>query len=277
MDKFTQLANGYINKINQVAIKEDNEIQNLAKSSSSFGDFMRSLQGKTIQDILDAASFARLYSMNKHGMTGAAYDTKNPDVLLNKFLTNLSDFVNQDVKKIRSGAAETDEFKKKYDYESHLEREKERKDLFMQVMTEKDPEKKAKLRQKAHAFRNNSQYADARQALYDKEDKLVDQFHNSKIQPGQFVNDGSEEYAELEKMFNKLLSLRSSKVEDQEGFLTKDAEKAINIAQSLATSAAKRGFFDDMGTVRRDPQKEVNKAYGDVMLKIADKLNKIKI
>jgi hypothetical protein len=50
---------------------------------------MRSLQGKTIQDILDAASFARLYSMNKHGMTGAAYDSKNPDVLLNKFLTNL--------------------------------------------------------------------------------------------------------------------------------------------------------------------------------------------
>jgi hypothetical protein len=206
--------------------------------------------------------------MNKHGMTGAAYDDKNPDVLLNKFLTKLSDFVNQDVKKIRSGAAETDEFKKKYDYESHLEREKERRDLFMQVIKEKDPEKKSKLRQKAHAFRNNSEYAEARQELYKKEDKLVDQFHNSKIQPGQFVNDGSDEYKELEKMFNTLLSLR--KIEDQEQFLTKDQEKAIRVAQSLANDPTRRSF-------QRDPQKEINKAYGDVMKKIAKKIKNIDI
>ena len=268
MDKFTQIANSVLRKVDKVTIKENNEIQAIVKSSGSFGDFMRSLQGKTIQDILDSASFARLYSMNKHGMTGAAYDSKNPDVLLNKFLTNLSDFVNQDVSKIRSGAAETDEFKKKYDYEGHLEREKERKDLFMQVIKEKDPEKKSKLRQKAHAFRNNSEYAEARQKLYDKEDKLVDQFHNSKIEPGQFVNDGSDEYKELEKMFNTLLSLR--KIEDQEQFLTKDQEKAIRVAQSLANDPTRRSF-------QRDPQKEINKAYGDVMKKIAKKIKNIDI
>ena len=265
MDKFTQIANSVLRKVDKVTIKENNEIQAIVKSSGSFGDFMRSLQGKTIQDILDSASFARLYSMNKHGMTGAAYDSKNPDVLLNKFLTNLSDFVNQDVSKIRSGAAETDEFKKKYDYEGHLEREKERKDLFMQVIKEKDPEKKSKLRQKAHAFRNNSEYAEARQKLYDKEDKLVDQFHNSKIQPGQFVNDGSEEYEELEKMFNKLLSLR--KVEDQE-ILTKDQQKALSIAQKLSTGAQGRMF-------QLDPQKQLNKAYGDVMKGIAKKVKEV--
>ena len=268
MDKFTQIANSVLRKVDKVTIKENNEIQAIVKSSGSFGDFMRSLQGKTIQDILDSASFARLYSMNKHGMTGAAYDSKNPDVLLNKFLTKLSDFVNQDVSKIRSGAAETDEFKKKYDYEGHLEREKERKDLFMQVIKEKDPEKKSKLRQKAHAFRNNSEYAEARQKLYDKEDKLVDQFHNSKIEPGQFVNDGSDEYKELEKMFNTLLSLR--KIEDQEQFLTKDQEKAIRVAQSLANDPTRRSF-------QRDPQKEINKAYGDVMKKIAKKIKNIDI
>ena len=271
MDKFDKIANSFLKEYGPVISSSAEEIQAIVNSSSSFGDFMRSLQGKTIQDILDAASFARLYSMNKHGMTGAAYDSKNPDVLLNKFLTNLSDFVNKDVSKIRSGAAETDEFKKKYDYESHLEREKERKDLFMQVMKEKDPEKKAKLRQKAHAFRNNSQYADARQALYDKEDKLVDQFHNSKIQPGQFVNDGSDEYKELEKMFNTLLSLR--KIEDQEQFLTKDQQKAITVAQTLATNAAKSGVIG----FRKDPQKEINKAYGDVMKKIANKIKSVKI
>ena len=226
MDKFDSIANTVLRKIDKVTIKEDNEITANINKSFSFGDFMRSLTGKTIQDVLDSASFARLYSMNKHGMTGAAYDTQNPDVLLNKFLTKLSDFVNQDVMKLRSGAANTDEFKKKHDYEGYLEREKERKDLFRQVMSEKDPEKKNKIRQKLHAFRNNSQYADARQALHDKEDKLVDQFHNSKIQPGQFVNDGSEEYEELEKMYNKLLSLRSGNIEDQEVTMA-DAEKGL--------------------------------------------------
>lgn len=271
MDKFDSIANTVLRKIDKVTIKEDNEITANLNKSLSFGDFMRSLQGKTIRDILDSASFARLYSMNKHGMTQAAYDDTNPDVLLNKFLTNLSDFVNQDVMKLRSGAAETDEFKKKYDYESHLKREKERKDLFMQVMTEKDPEKKSKLRQKAHAFRNNSQYADARQELYKKEDKLVDEFHNSKIEPGQFVNDGSDEYKELEKMFNTISSLR--KIEDQEQFLSKDQQKAITVAQTLATNAAKSGVIG----LRKDPQKEINKAYGDVMKKLAQKIKSVKI
>ena len=226
MDKFDSIANTVLRKIDKVTIKEDNEITANINKSFSFGDFMRSLTGKTIQDVLDSASFARLYSMNKHGMTSAAYDSQNPDVLLNKFLTKLSDFVNQDVMKIRSGAANTDEFKKKHDYEGYLEREKERRDLFRQVMSEKDPEKKNKIRQKLHAFRNNTQYADARQALHDKEDKLVDEFHNSKIKPGQFVNDGSEEYEELEKMYNKLLSLRSGNIEDQEVTMA-DAEKGL--------------------------------------------------
>ena len=265
MDKFDSIANTVLRKIDKVTIKEDNEITANINKSFSFGDFMRSLTGKTIQDVLDSASFARLYSMNKHGMTGAAYDTQNPDVLLNKFLTNLSDFVNQDVMKLRSGAANTDEFKKKHDYEGYLEREKERRDLFRQVMSEKDPEKKNKIRQKLHAFRNNSQYADARQELYDKEDKLVDQFHNSKIEPGQFVNDCSEEYEELEKMFNKLLSLR--KVEDQE-ILTKDQQKALSIAQKLSTGAQGRMF-------QLDPQKQLNKAYGDVMKGIAKKVKEV--
>lgn len=113
MNNFTTLANSYLNKIDKVAIKEDNEITAKIETAPSLGDLLRSLEGKTIQDVLDSASFARLFSMNKHGMTGAAYDTSNPDVLLNKFLTNLSDFVNRDITKLRSGAANTDEFRKK--------------------------------------------------------------------------------------------------------------------------------------------------------------------
>ena len=233
MNNFTTLANSYLNKIDKVAIKEDNEITAKIETAPSLGDLFRSLEGKTIQDVLDSASFARLYSMNKHGMTGAAYDTSNPDVLLNKFLTKLGDFVNRDVMKYRSGAAETEEFKRKHNYDEYLEREKERKDLFRQVMTEEDPEKKDKLRQKAHAFRNNTQYADARQALYKKEDEAVDKFHNTPIEAGQFVNDGSEEYEELEKMFNQLIKLRGSNIEDQEVTMA-NAESGI---ENLAAQA----------------------------------------
>ena len=49
-------------------------------------------------------------------------------------------------------------------------------------------------------------------------------------------------------MFNTLLSLR--KIEDQEQFLTKDQEKAIRVAQSLANDPTRRSF-------QRDPQKEI--------------------
>jgi hypothetical protein len=69
-------------------------------------------------------------------------------------------------------------------------------------------------------------------------------------------------------MFNTLLSLR--KIEDQEQFLTKDQEKAIRVAQSLANDPTRRSF-------QRDPQKEINKAYGDVMKKIAKKIKNIDI
>jgi len=282
MDKFTQLANGYLNEIDKVAIKEDNEIMVKMKSGKSFGDFLRSLVGKSRKNILDSASFARLYDMNMSAYGGSTFNNEEKaHGLMSKFMTKFGDYVNQGITELRSGAAETNEFKNKYDYEGHLEREKERRDLFRQQMTEKDPEKKSELRQKMNAFRNNSEYAEARRALYKKEDAAVDQYHNRPIEQGEIVNDGSDEFKELENLYNKINSMRGSsgEVEDQEGkFLSKDAEKAINIAQSLATSAQKRGILGPMGaTLARNPQKEVNKAYGDVMLKIADKLNKIKI
>ena len=38
-------------------------------SSKSFGDLLRSLVGKARKDVLDSASYARLYSMNRYGLT----------------------------------------------------------------------------------------------------------------------------------------------------------------------------------------------------------------
>ena len=235
MDMFNQLANSTLRKIDRNTIKENNEIMNQMQSGKSFGDFLRSLVGKSRKDILDSGSFARLYSMNMHGIGGNKNSPDAPAVLLSRFLTDFGDYVNQDITKLRSGAAETDDFKKKYDYQGHLEREKERRDLFRQQMTEKDPEKKSELRQKMNAFRNNSEYAEARRALYKKEDVAVDDYHNRPIEQGELVNDGSDEFKELEDMYNKINSMRGSSIEDQEGKADlANAEKGL---QRLAATA----------------------------------------
>ncbi len=235
MDMFNQLANSTLRKIDRNTIKENNEIMSQMQSGKSFGDFLRSLVGKSRKDILDSGSFARLYSMNMHGIGGNKNSPDAPAVLLSRFLTDFGDYVNQDITKLRSGAAETDDFKKKYDYQGHLEREKERRDLFRQQMTEKDPEKKSELRQKMNAFRNNSEYAEARRALYKKEDVAVDDYHNRPIEQGELVNDGSDEFKKLEDMYNKINSMRGSSIEDQEGKADlANAEKGL---QRLAATA----------------------------------------
>ena len=257
MDKFNQMANRFLREYGPPISSSDNEIMVQMKSGKSFGDFLRSIVGKSRKDILDSGSFARLYSMNVHGIGGNKNFPDSPEVLLSRFLTKFGDYVNQDITNLRSGAAETDEFKKKHDYQGHLEREKERKDLFREIMKEKDPEKKSELRQKMNAFRNNSEYAEARRALYNKEDVDVDGYHNRPIEQGELVND-----------------MRGASIEDQENaLLSKDQEKALGIASKLATQAAKSGVIG----FRKDPQKEINKAYGRVMNQIAKKINNIDI
>lgn len=214
MDNYSNLVNSIL--LERTSILKENQLAEISpRSGQSFGDFLRGLQGKTRKDILDSGSFARLYSMNMHGIGGNKNSPDAPAVLLSKFLTKLGDFVNQDITKLRSGLAETDEFKNKYDYQGHLEREKERRDLFRQSMTEKDPEKKAELRQKKNAFRNESQYAEARRALYSKEDADVKEYHNRPIEQGELVNDGSEEFMKLQDMYNKIQGIVHT-VEDQE-------------------------------------------------------------
>lgn len=294
MDNFTQLANDILQENNDI-LKENQLAEISPRIGQSFGDFLRSLVGKSRRDILDSGSFARLYSMNMHGIGGNKNSPNAPEVRLSKFLTELGDFVNQDITKLRSGAADTDEFKNKYDYQGYLEREKERKDLFREMMVEKDPEKKSELRQKMNAFRNNSEYAEARRALYKREDVDVDEYHNRPIEQGELVNDGSREFKELEELYNNIhnsiqnnykdvedqesgirsldgfFSDEESHIEDQEAFLDPEQAQAVQFAQKLATDPKKGKMFGP------DPQKEINKAYGAKMIEIANKIKSIKI
>ena len=65
--------------------------------------------------------------------------------------------------------------------------------------------------------------------------------------------------------------IQGPEIEDQEGFLTPDQQQAIDIAQKLATDPKKQKMFGP------DPQKELNKAYGQKMIEIANKIKSIKI
>ena len=271
MDKFTKLANSIL-KENISIQEESNDLMVGLQSGRSFGDFLRSLAGKTVKDVLDSASYTRLYVGNKFGMTSAANDESNPEVLLSNFLTKLGDFVNKDVMKHRPRLAETEEFKKKYNYDEYLEQEKERRQLFKDLIKAKEGPEKDALRQKKNAFRNTSEYAEAMRLQNKKEDAAVEKFHNTPIEQGELVNDGSQEFKDLEKMYNQIQGMRKgAEIEDQENFLTPEQEKAVEYAQKLATDPKKRGLFG------ADPQKEINKAYGDVMKKIATKIKEIEI
>lgn len=80
------------------------------------------------------------------------------------------------------------------------------------------------------------------------------------------VEDNEEEIRDLDGFFSD----EEVDYEDQE-MLTKDQENAIAFASKLATKAEKEGLLG------KNPQKEINKAYGSMMNKVAAKLKSIKI
>tara|TARA_R110002074_G_scaffold385861_1_gene567295 strand:- start:38 stop:967 length:930 start_codon:yes stop_codon:yes gene_type:complete len=203
MDNFTILATKILTE-HTLMLKENQLAELSPRVGQSFGDFLRSLTGKTRKDILDAASYARLYIGNAYGMTSAANDDTNPKVLENKFLSTLANYINQSVMDYRPGLAETEEFKTKYGYSEYKEQEKERRELARNFMLmPSGPEKDAK-RRIYNAFRNTSEYAEARRAQEEKEDAMVTGFHTTPIEPGDIVNDGSDEFTKLQDLYNTI-------------------------------------------------------------------------
>jgi hypothetical protein len=234
MDKFNQLANQFLREYGPPISSSDNEIMVQMEPGKSFGDFLRSLTGKTKKDILDSGSFARLYSMNMHGIGGNKNSPDAPAVLLSKFLSNLGDFVNRDVMKHRPRIAETEEFKRKYGYNEYLEQEKERRQLFIDLIKAKEGPEKDTLRRKKNAFRNTSEYAEAMRLQNKKEDAAVEKFHNTPIEQGELVNDGSQEFKDLEKMYNQIQSMRKGvKIEDNEN-LDPNVKSGLNTIKAVS-------------------------------------------
>jgi hypothetical protein len=89
----------------------------LIPSGGNLEDFLRSLEGRTIKQILDDSSYMSLYQMNKHGIGGARGSDKDAMDFVNK----LVQFVNRDVLKHRPREREyeTEQFQKENDYEGY--------------------------------------------------------------------------------------------------------------------------------------------------------------
>ena len=90
----------------------------LVPSSGTLEDFLRSLEGKTIKQILDDSSYMSLYMSNKHGI-GGQREGSDKDAM--DFVNKLVRFVNRDVGKKRPAEREyeTEEFKKENDNDSY--------------------------------------------------------------------------------------------------------------------------------------------------------------
>ena len=92
----------------------------LVPSGGTLEDFLRSLEGKTIKQILDDSSYMSLYMSNKHGIGGAR---EGSDKDATDFANKLVRFVNRDIFKHRPKEREyeTDQFKEEHDYDSYRE------------------------------------------------------------------------------------------------------------------------------------------------------------
>ena len=92
----------------------------LIPKGGTLEDFLRSLEGRTIKQILDDSTYMNLYMGNKYGVGG---QREGSDRDATDFVNKLTRFVNRDVGPKRPIVIEyeTDEVKEEHDYDSYRE------------------------------------------------------------------------------------------------------------------------------------------------------------
>jgi len=177
-------------------------------------DFLKTLEGKTIKEILDSVSFMSLYNMNKHGIGGARGSDK--DVM--DFANALQNFVNRDVMKHkpRDREYDTEEFKKENDYEGYskartqkarvsIARNKVKRDALRDGEDRTDELNKLEDEiDKLQDFIDNHQYLRGYRMIDAEYDQAVKDYHNAPIKADYLKDDGSEAYDRLVKAFQAL-------------------------------------------------------------------------
>lgn len=195
----------------------ENKLMELLPTDGSIGtleDFLKTLEGKTIKEILDSVSYMSLYNMNKHGIGGARGSDK--DAM--DFANALQNFVNRDVMKHKPREREydTEEFKKENDYEGYSKARSQKARVSMarnKVKREalRDGDDKTdelnKLEDeiaKLQDFIDNHQYLRGYQMIDAEYDKAVKDFHNTPLKADYLKDDGSEAYEKLVQAFRAI-------------------------------------------------------------------------
>ena len=181
----------------------------LVPSGGTLEDFLRSLEGKTIKQILDDSSFMSLYMSNKHGI-GGAREGSDKDAM--DFVNKLVRFVNRDVFKHRPKEREyeTEEFKKENDYESYNKARSQKARLGMDRIKARragDDEFHQELQgkiDKLDEILSDHPYIRGLRMIEKEYDKAVEDYHNTPLKANYLKDDGSERYDELVDAFSKL-------------------------------------------------------------------------
>ena len=195
----------------------ENKLMELLPTDGSIGtleDFLKTLEGKTIKEILDSVSYMSMYNMNKHGIGGARGSDK--DAM--DFANALQNFVNRDVMKHKPREREydTEEFKAENDYEGYSKARGQKARVSMarnKVKREalRDGEDKTgelnKLEDevsKLQDFIDNHQYLRGYRMIDAEYDQAVKDYHNAPIKADYLKDDGSEAYDRLVQAFRTI-------------------------------------------------------------------------
>jgi hypothetical protein len=180
----------------------------LVPKGGTLEDFLRSLEGKTIKQILDDSSYMNLYMGNKYGIGGAR---EGSDKDATDFANKLVRFVNRDIKSMRPEVREyeTDQFKEEHDYESYREaRSKKARLGFDRIKARKEDDGTLEEIQnqidELQDFLSNHPYQRGMSMVEREYDQAVKDYHNTPLTVEYLTDDGSEAYDELVTAFAKL-------------------------------------------------------------------------
>tara|TARA_R100001230_G_C5561275_1_gene85793 strand:+ start:28 stop:645 length:618 start_codon:yes stop_codon:yes gene_type:complete len=181
----------------------------LVPSGGTLEDFLRSLEGKTIKQILDDSSYMNLYMGNKYGIGG---QREGRDRDATDFVNKLTRFVNRDVgkKRPKEREYETDQFKEENDYESYRKARHKKATLGLDRLKarregrEDDMNKINDEIEELGDFLSNHPYQRGMSMIEREYDKAVHDYHNTPLTAEYLTDDGSEAYDELVTAFAKL-------------------------------------------------------------------------
>jgi len=181
----------------------------LIPKGGTLEDFLRSLEGKTIKDILDDSSYMNLYMGNKYGIGG---QREGSDRDATDFVNKLTRFVNRDIgqKRPKVREYETEDFKRENDYESYNKARSQKARLGLNRLKARREGKEDEMNKlndeidKLQDFLSNHPYQRGMSMIEREYDQAVQDYHNSPLTAEYLTDDGSEAYDELVTAFAKL-------------------------------------------------------------------------